>query len=82
MAHPVPTKVYLKLIPETAMLFCTLWVHGPTSPYLALSAGTEPKSKGYCRKWHHKLKVVLCLDVSIMYNRLKKSLSHLMANTT
>jgi len=33
--------------------------------HLALSAGTEPKSQGHCQKWHHKLKVVWHIHVSI-----------------
>ena len=39
VAHPEPTKAFLKLCPETAShAVCTLQVHPPTSPYPALSA--------------------------------------------
>ena len=36
----------------------------------ALSADTESKSQGHCRKWHHKLKVAWSICASIAYNGL------------
>ena len=30
-------------------------------PCPTLSAATQPKSQGYCQKWHHKLKFVGCI---------------------
>ena len=34
-----------------------------TFPCPTLSAGAEPKSQGHCRKWHHKLKVVIYMHI-------------------
>jgi len=51
MALPVPTKSFVEMSPDVAMLLHpSLWMHPPTSPYPALSAEAEPISKGHCRK--------------------------------
>jgi len=57
MAHPVPTKAFLKLYPDKATLSlqtqpCCLHPLGaPTHlPLSNLSAHTEPISKGHCQK--------------------------------
>ena len=42
----------------------------PTSLRPALSADTESKSQGHCRKWNHKLKVAWSICASIVYNGL------------
>ena len=52
MAHPVATKVFLKLSPEHGHAIGTLQVHPPTShvpPFLL----TQNLS-GYFQKWHHE----------------------------
>ena len=64
VAYPEPTKVFLKLSPETFMLSvpfgCTH--RPPPIPPFLFTQVTEPISKGYCRKWHHKMKVSCCLQ--------------------
>ena len=51
---------------------CTLQVHPPTSPYLALSAEAEPISWGHCRKWRHKRKVACRIYLATSKKGLKK----------
>ena len=51
---PSANQVASKDEPRCGHAVCTLRVHPPTSPCPALSAHTEPKSQGHCRKWHHE----------------------------
>ena len=51
MAHPPPTKSFSRPSPEAAMLpRLSAETHPPPPSCPALSAGTEPKSQGHCRK--------------------------------
>ena len=50
VAHPEPTKAFLKQSPETAMLSAPFGRTHPPPPYPALSTEAEPISKGHCRK--------------------------------
>ena len=60
---PSANQVASKDEPRRGHAVCTLWVHPPTSPSLALSAHTEPKSQGHCRKWHHEAESLMT-DIS------------------
>ena len=50
--HPVPTKAFLLLGMETALLFSP---SGKPAYPPSLSADAEPQ--GHCQKWHHKMKL-------------------------
>ena len=66
-AHPVLTKGFLQLSLEAAVLPG----QGLKPAHLPLSHPihpAEPKSQRHCQKWHHKLKVVWRIYVSITYN--------------
>ena len=73
--HPVPTKGFLHLSPNAAMLSQpSVETCMPTSPCPALSAGAKPKSQGHWQKWHHELKVVWhIIYASIAYSCLKQT---------
>ena len=60
MAHPVPTKVFPKLSPETAMLFVFFGrTHPPPSVLPFLFLPMQNLSPKRIVKWHHKT-IVSC----------------------
>jgi len=51
MAHPVPTKAFVKLSLDVAMLFAPFrYTYMYASPSLTLIAHAEPISQGHCWK--------------------------------
>ena len=70
-----PPRGFLQLSPETAMLFSAMLFSpfgcthpSPPFPPFLLVQNLSPKDIA-CWKWHHKLKVVWCINT---YNRLRK----------
>ena len=81
MTHSVPTKAFPQprhfhnqgistAKPRGSHAVCTLRVHPPASPCPTLSADTEHKSQGHCRKWHHKLKICWIQLKLLVFKRL------------
>jgi len=54
---PEPTKLFLTLSPDMAMLFAPFRCTQPPPLCAVFSTYAEPISKGHCWKWHHKTKV-------------------------